>query len=384
MTMLSRRMLMVTGGAVAAVTIGTGALAWWPGTASAVQPWRDAGRGFGDPRLDALAFAILAPNPHNRQPWQFRLVGADRVDIKCDLARRLPVTDPFDRQICIGFGCMIELFVMAAAAKGFSCELSLWPEGEPQPRLDTRRVASVWLVANAAQPRDPLFGQALARRSTKEVYGERAVAPETLAQLVAPTIAAGVVTAGSIDAAQIAALRDLTWQAWMAEYQDAAMRRESVDLMRIGNPEVAANPDGIELGGLFMGLGKMSGFITRESLDTPGTAAFQQGIDMFKPILASAQGHVWLITPGNSRAEQIATGRRWVRMNLQAQALGVAIHPLSQALQETKAMAGPYAAVHRQLGAANGAVVQMLGRIGYAPFPEPTPRWPLKSRLVSA
>ena len=210
------------------------------------------------------------------------------------------------------------------------------------------------------------------------------VTPNALAQLIGEPVAGGVVAGGSVDLASIAALRQLTWDAWDIEYRNAAMRRESIDLMRIGNAEVAANPDGIELGGIAMGLGKMSGFITRETLDTPGTSAFQQGIDMFKPIMASAQGYVWLLTPGNSRAEQIAAGRRWVRMNLQAQASGIAIHPLSQALQEVKAMAGPYAAVHQRLGATGGAVVQMLGRIGYAPSPEPTPRWPLKSRLIAA
>jgi hypothetical protein len=384
MAIVNRRMLLVTGGAAAVVTVGAGTLAWWPGTASATQPWRDAGHSLGDPRLDALAYAILAPNPHNRQPWQYRLVDDDRIDITCDLERRLPHTDPFDRQICIGFGCMVELLVMAAAAKGYSTIVTQWPDDEPQPRLDIRRVASVQFFRNPAVRADPLFAQALARRSTKEEYGRQAVTPATLAQLVAPAVADGVVAGGSVDPASIAALRKLTWDAWDIEYRDAAMRRESIDLMRIGNAEIAANPDGIELGGIGMGLAKMGGFVSREALDTPGTSAFQQGLDMFKPIMASAQGHVWLITPGNSRAEQIAAGRRWVRMNLQAQALGVAIHPLSQALQEVQAMAGPYADVHRRLGATDGAVVQMLGRIGYAPFPEPTPRWPLKSHLVAA
>ena len=162
MALITRRMLLVSGGAAAAVTAGAGALAWWPGSASATQPWRDAGQSLGDPRLDALAYAILAPNPHNRQPWQFRLVGKDRIDIVRDLARRLAQTDPFDRQICVGFGCMIELLVMAAAAKGHSAIVNLWPDGEPQPRLDKRRVASVQLLRNPAEPRDPLFEQALA------------------------------------------------------------------------------------------------------------------------------------------------------------------------------------------------------------------------------
>ncbi len=384
MAAISRRFMLISGGSAAIVTAGLGTLAWWPGASAASQPWQDAGQGLADPRLAALSYAILAPNPHNRQPWQFQLVGKEQIDIRCDLDRRLPQTDPFDRQIAVGFGCMLELLVMAAAQSGWSAEVALWPDGEPQPRLDQRRVATVRLVKNSSQRRDPLFNGVLSRRSTKTIYDNRPVTGEQLARLLNPAVIAGVVAGGSVAADQVKALRDLTWRAWVTEYEDAAMRRESINLMRIGNAEVTANPDGIELPGVVMGLGKLAGFVTRETLDTPGSTAYQQGLDMFAPIMASAQGHVWLMTPGNSRAEQIAAGRRWVRLNLQAQAMGIAIHPLSQALQEVKAMAGPYAELRDKLGVTGSAVVQMLGRIGYAPFPEPTPRWPLASRLISA
>ena len=47
-----------------------------------------------DVRLDAFRHAILAPNPHNRQPWLIRLTGQDQAEIFCDLDRRLPQTDP--------------------------------------------------------------------------------------------------------------------------------------------------------------------------------------------------------------------------------------------------------------------------------------------------
>jgi hypothetical protein len=43
-----------------------------------------------DIRLDALRYAILAPNPHNLQPWRFRLEGDDSVAILHDPERRLP------------------------------------------------------------------------------------------------------------------------------------------------------------------------------------------------------------------------------------------------------------------------------------------------------
>lgn len=83
-------------------------------------PWRtDAAAQGGDFRLLTLRYAILAPNPHNRQPWRIRLEGGDAALIFCDLDRRLPETDPFDRQIVIGFGCFAELAAIAATRNGF-------------------------------------------------------------------------------------------------------------------------------------------------------------------------------------------------------------------------------------------------------------------------
>jgi hypothetical protein len=383
MPSLTRRAVLITGGASATILAAVGFAAWAPGTASATEPWRRAGESLGDPRLDALAYAILAPNPHNRQPWTFRLVGSDRIDIGCDLERRLPHTDPFDRQITVGFGCMLELLRIAAAEKGYAATITVFPDGEPAPRLDGRRVASVHFTRDQGVARDPLARHILSRRSIKTVYADRAVPQRSLAAITGAA-GPGVVAGGTVDPARARALAALAWDAWQIEYATARTRRESIDLMRIGNAEVAANPDGIELGGIPMGLMRMTGIVSRDALDTPGSTAYQQGLDMFDPIIHSAPGFAWLISPANTRADQIAAGRAWVRMNLAATAAGVAMHPLSQALQEFPEMRVPYRAVHRALGAGDGRTVQMLGRIGYADSVDPTPRWPLETHLVGA
>ena len=77
---------------------------------------------------------------------------------------------------------------------------------------------------------------------------------------------------------------------------------------------------------------------------------------------------------------QISSGRNWIRANLAATSIGLAIHPLSQALQEFPEMAAPYAEIHDRLG--KGGTVQMFGRIGYAAAPEPSPRFPLQAKLI--
>ena len=166
MTTTRRAILMTAGGAIAVTAAGAASWSLTRAPKAARSPWREAAEGFGDPRLDALAYAILAPNPHNMQPWRVELESDDAFTLYCDPARLLPETDPPNRQITIGFGCFLELFRQAAAEKGMRAELTYFPEGEPQPTLDTRPIARVTLAGNGGEP-DPLFSEALARRTTR-------------------------------------------------------------------------------------------------------------------------------------------------------------------------------------------------------------------------
>jgi len=379
---VNRRMILASGGAAAAVTLmGGWAILANPPLSRASAPWEAAGKGLGDPRLDALSFAILAPNPHNRQPWQFSLAGIDRIDIHCDLARRLPATDPLDRQITIGFGCMIELLRMACAEQGYTARIEAFPDGEGARRLDTRRIASVWLEPVAAQ-KDPLFAQALLRRSTKEAFEDRAV-PQAQIDRLARQVEAPCRFGATQDAEQHRAIADNAWRAWQIEQETPATRRESIDLMRFGNAAIIAQPDGIDMGGTYLSAAHAAGFLTPEELDRPGSTAYQSGFDLYRGMVESTPRWIWLTTATDTRIDQLAAGRSWVRLNLAAQARGLAVHPWSHALQEFPEMAGPYRELRERL-APEGGTVQMFARLGYGPKVPPSPRWPLESKLIDA
>ena len=74
-----------------------------------LQPWRInadgfPASGFATDRLEyLLGYAILAPSPHNSQPWLFRLNTSD-VEIFADRRRALPVTDPHGRELRLACG----------------------------------------------------------------------------------------------------------------------------------------------------------------------------------------------------------------------------------------------------------------------------------------
>jgi hypothetical protein len=121
-----------------------------------------------------------------------------------------------------------------------------------------------------------------------------------------------------------------------------------------------------------------------------GSTAEKKFIERFDGTSKSAMGFVW-ITGKNTRLDQVEAGRMYVRLQLQATAAGIAMHPLSQALQEFPEMRPHYEQAHQLvLGQSaprspQDATVQMLCRIGYVPEPAPaTPRRALDKFILAA
>jgi hypothetical protein len=360
--------------AAAAVTTGCA-----PATDPAAA-WRSPGAGEADPRRHALAHAILAPNPHNMQPWLIDLIGADALVLFADRTRLLPATDPPNRQITIGCGAFLELLDLAARQNGRRAEITPWPDGEPQPVLDDRPVAHVRLVADAAIQKDPLFPQITARRTNREKFDlERQPARADLDAIAGQR---GGLAAGAIDdAAEVARLRDLVLRGWRREMATPRAMKESVDVMRVGAREIATHRDGLVLEGPAIEVMKALGQLDREELLDPNSEANKQGAKMWKALADTAPAFVWLRGGDNSRATQIAAGRAYARMNLEATARGLAMHPWSMALQEYPEMADLYAEQQALLGGTPAAPVQMLARVGYGRAVKPTPRRGLAAHL---
>jgi hypothetical protein len=336
--------------------------------------WRNPGAGQKDPRLYSLAHAILAPNPHNRQPWLVTLEGADSLILYFDTTRRLPATDPYDRQLAIGCGAFLEILSIAAREIGYEALISLFPAGEPQPLMNDKPIAHIRLVKGGTK--DPLYSFITQRRSNKEIYGgEKRVSAENLQALLTMEPTETLSLSGALSGtAQCEALRQISIQAYRQEIQTPIALKESIDLMRIGKAEIAKYRDGIDLD--FPGIGAMQamGVITREKMMTPGTKAYQQGLEQYDPLAKSASGYVWIISNSKDRLAEIAVGRAYARLNLRATALGIAMHPMSQALQEYAEMSAIKADTERAVGLAPDRRLQMLARIGYASPVPPSPR----------
>ena len=383
--MISRRAILTTGTAgIVVAGISCATINSSQSAKSFRAPWANAAGGFGDVRLNALAYAILAPNPHNRQPWQVQLhEDGLSCELYCDLDRLLPETDPPNRQITIGLGAFLELYKQAAAAQGYRAEITPFPLGEPHPILDERPIATMQLIEDASVSQNPLFEFALARRTVRSNFEPgRALTKEDMDQLFLTAKFSNQTSfSTTLEVAKMDRLKDVCRRGWEVETSTIRTHHESTDLTRIGAKEVKANPDGISLLGPMMETYRVLGILKRDKMNTPGSPAFDGAFSFYNEMIDSAAAFGWLSTPANTRVDQLQAGAAWVRLNLAATRLGIAMHPLSQVLQEFPEMDDLYAEFHSEVGIEAPARVQGLFRFGYAEYPKASPRWSLESRL---
>jgi hypothetical protein len=375
------------GGIVVAAGVGaSGCSAGMP--AEAVAAWQGP-PAQSDLRRWVLGHAILAPHSHNLQSWLVDLSVPDRILLRCDLQRLLPQTDPYSRQIMMSQGTFIELLDIAARERGYRTEITLFPEGAFGPQgPDARPVASIRLLADPAVPKDPLFAQILQRRTNRGVYDPARAVPaaawEAMAQAVQPyRLKFGF--AGPDQPESLARQRAVAAQAWRIEMVTPGAIMESYKVLRVGPDEVARHRDGLTLlDPKVVWLARL-GLFDRSRPPAADDYATTSQIKDFAAKLDSTPGFLWMVSDGNERVTQVDAGRAYVRVQLAGTAMGVAMQPLQQALQEYPEQAAPYAQIHRLLGAAApGQTVQMWARVGFAPPVGPAPRRGVDAHIVRA
>jgi hypothetical protein len=321
--------LWTAGGIVVAGSAAGGWRAWsvgmFDGDPAPWEPWQAFGAAQpGDP-LGLVAAAILASNPHNTQPWRFR-VTADAIRIEADTARHLGAFDPYRREMWTGLGCAVENIRVAAPGLGFSV-------GEPVVDAggDDGAGSITLALAPASPMAHPLAAQINQRRTHRGLYAPEPMDPAVLDQLRrdAGEVAGARWIALDPSSKEGKAFADANIAATAAIVADEQMGRDG-DAWTRPNPRVMAKHRdgvGIPTAGLSPFVTTMAQMLPPQDPETAGGF----WLNSVKGQMEASAGF-GLITVADlyDRAGQVSAGRLWQRIHLAITQAGLAAQPHNQ------------------------------------------------------
>ena len=383
-----RRVLKIAG---ATVLVAGGALAWRAfdqgvfsaGSGAAYEPWKNWRADDTLRPLRLVRAAILASNPHNSQPWQFR-VADNAIDVFADTGRNIGAIDPFLREMTMGIGCALENLLIAAASEGYAADVALLPDpGKPAH-------AAHIVLSQATRISSPLYDAIPLRHTNRGPYESgRSVPPDHLgglASLAADLPGARVIWFSTPEArARVGELIVAATEAIVADRQQSA---DSARWFRSSWQELQNKRDGITLDAqslpaLVNAAAKILPPLDQEAADR----AWLQTTRERHVATAAAFGLV-TVPDARDNAMRIRGGRLWQRMHLWATTKGLAVQPLNQmserADREQQLGIEPrFGTALKELVADADSQALMPFRIGYPTMKgRPSPRRDLKSVLM--
>jgi nitroreductase len=263
--------------------------------------------------------ANLAPSVHNTQPTRWRLNADGSVLVFEDTTRRLPIADPAGRDAAVSHGAAIEGFALACAAFGTAVHAEPF-DGPAEAAL--RPVARLTLTADS--PVDLLVAHVPARRTYRGVF-TKTRPPADLDLLTAASDVTLVRTPPGV-----ALLAQLNDESALRTYRDAAYRSELRSWTRLSRRHPSWARDGLNAEALEMsrlqaaGAGVVLAPHVFETLDRIGIGRV---LVAEAAVVRSSQAVALFHRPATE--DPLLTGRRFYRLWLEFESLGLSAAPMS-------------------------------------------------------
>lgn len=338
---------------------------------------------YDDFRLRILSYAILAPSPHNTQPWKIRLIDTNKILLYVDPDRLLPMTDPFHRQIYIGQGTFLEILNIAARTLGYEAEIQLFPDGQDAVE-NTGKSPVAFISFHKSEPyKDVLFEYITKRATNRLVYNETIPEENQLRTLNDIFNDGNAFIRFFTDKTIVARMGDLMTEAMKIETYLHRTHAETVSMIRFTDEEMEKYRDGF--GYENMGLSGMSKFFaeTFAGRNKAFDESFKEKtVSVTEKMTHSAKALGILFSKENERTDQVEIGRKYSRVHLSATQLGLAMHPMTQITQEYEELSSVRKKFAEVIGNEQG-VAQMVIRLGFADTVPHAPRRSVKDLIRS-
>ena len=278
--------------------------------------------GLSEELCEVLYLASLAPNSHNTQMWKVKVDTQNQtVVIGLDKSWRLPVVDPYDREMTISLGCYAGMLIEAFEAYGYECGID-YLSGDDYVKIRYNKVNDEILYDR--------IERIYKRHTDKSAFTDTALSNGQVNNIVLYDN----VYYFPKGTEQFTYIKENMLAAVTQQSYDKAKAEELANWLRLSNKETVEKKDGLPAEQLGLsGVVKSMYYLTTTHDSAQKDSFAKQSINTASKQLNGCAGFL-VITSGDSREELLSCGRELVRIWLSAVECGVSVHPMSAILEE--------------------------------------------------
>lgn len=348
-----RKFLGITGGAI--ITAG-GAGYLMSDKSNFVRtdiPAESSAKSFLKPyEREILSLASLAPSGHNTQPWTVKYLEPYHWIIGGDKNRWLPAADPTQRETILSIGTFIQNLEYAAANAGYNCQFNILAannqaEDIVEVKLIQTGSASAFDIAkikNRRTVRSIYLGDSLKKEDADYLFSDE---PDYFRFISNNAKEYNYLNEQTIEANRIQSYRDVA-------------QTELSEWIRFSSADAEKYRDGLTTAG--MEIEGLSGWAVRNFYDQTNVMknSFRdRSVDKVKTQVSQSAGWLIITSKDSSTATLLETGKRMQRLLLKVRDKGIALHPMTQILEEPSTNQ----TVNQSVGISDH--IQFILRLGY-------------------
>jgi hypothetical protein len=276
---------------------------------------------------EILYLASLAPSGHNTQPWLLHYIAPYHWVIGNDKGRWLPGVDPGQRETILSIGAFLQNLEYAANSLGYQCQVSILATSNQSEKIAELRLSKSNAVTGY---NTELINH---RRTIRSNYSGEVFTKEDSLYLLAEENA--FIHYIPNTAKEHVWLNEQTVEANRVQaYRDNA-QTELANWIRFSSKEAAQHADGLTLAS--MEIEGIPGWYLRNfygKKDVLKKSFREKTIDRVAKQVAQSAGWLLITSKDDSVAALLDTGKRLQKLWLKTTTRRIAIHPMTQILEE--------------------------------------------------
>ncbi len=317
---------------------------------------------------EILYLASLAPSGHNTQPWFVKYIEPFHWIVCSDRTRWLPVLDPNQRETILSIGAFLQNLRYAARHFGYSCAMDLSARSNQD-----ENIAIVQLKPTANLTSYDISG-IKNRRTVRSGYLDDPLRKADVNYLINGEKAfVHFIPCGS---REYKWLERYTLEANRIQMLRGPIMEELSAWVRFSSKEIERHHDGFTVDS--MEINGFEGWYARHFLDKADvlkSSFAEKSIDKVSDQVSHSGGWMLITSTDESVKKLLEAGMRMQRLFLKVREKGIAMHPMTQILEEPAL----HQSAHRFIKV--GHHIQFILRVGYLKkYPPPvSPRRPVET-----